>query len=149
MCLIVNKEFLELKEAEENIPCYKSLRKRNRSTHNDFHYTKGKTYTEKGAVETQIKSIVAGIAEPCGFNGSFPLTYGFHSRPINLSWSEYDRSHLFMIPKGTIFTEGGENSDVYSVKDHDNYLSESIVYLGKNTWLNRLIYKWKYNFNFK
>lgn len=44
-----------------------------------------------------------------------------------------------MIPQGTKFYIGGENS-----LKTDNYVSETIMLLGKNNIFNRWYYKWKY-----
>ena len=44
-----------------------------------------------------------------------------------------------MIPKDTKFYIGGENNC-----GEDNYVSETIILLGSNTWFNRLYFKWKY-----
>jgi hypothetical protein len=45
-----------------------------------------------------------------------------------------------MIPEGTVFYIGAENSN-----GKDNYVSETIVMLGRNNIFTRLYYKWKYN----
>ena len=64
---------------------------------------------------------------------------GYHSRPKQ---STLTKTHLFYIPKGTKYYIGKEGvaSDA-----QPGYCSETIVYIGKNNWLNRL--KAKYIFN--
>ena len=64
---------------------------------------------------------------------------GYHSR---LKQSTLPKTHLFYIPKGTKYYIGKEG---VATNAQPGYCSETIVYIGKNNWLNRL--KAKYIFN--
>ena len=59
---------------------------------------------------------------------SFTIYEGYHSNVKNENCNA-----LFIIPKGTKYTEGFNNDGTIK-----NYVSETIIFIGKNTFWNRL-----------
>lgn len=153
MCLTVNLKFLEPKVAEENMPCYKKIRNTGQAdNHNEFYYTKGVVNDEEGAVQKQLDEIKEW-QDTRKEGGKPPLEVyhfeeGFHSR-IPSRVHEYQKTHLFIIPKGTLYVEGGENNLPFNATWNNNYISEKIIYVGKNNFLNRFLASWKYGVTFK
>jgi len=137
MCLLVNKEEAII-TAKENIFCYKQLSAFGFSQPQKFKYELGKLNKHVIINKKQADSRDVRIGN--ANYGETLVEEGYHSRNDS---SIKDKTHLFMIPKGTKYITGGENSS-----DRDNYVSETIIYLGRNNWINRLIAKIKYK-NYK
>ncbi len=124
MCLHLTKEQNKAIVATENIICYKSLESDNVSYYSSYKYKKGEINPKVDLkVVTDIWYEVTHINE------------GYHSRRTSKG-----NNRLFMIPKGTTFYVGGENETAAN-----NYVSETIVLLGRNNKFNRWYYTWKYN----
>lgn len=127
MCL---ERASEKKVAGENIFCWKRLQGFNgKSLIQDYKY-------KTGVIQPQVNIKVSR---------SEIIEQGYHSwveqEPKDRYGSPYrDKvSHLFVIPKGTVYYEGLENGGAVG------YASESIVYLGHVynplTWLRKLKYE--------
>lgn len=117
MCLTSKKEF-KFKIAEKDIICFKELFKDNTSYFTDYEYIKG--------VKNPIEDLVS-IYDDFSIN-AFSIYEGYHSNVKNENCNA-----LFIIPKGTKYTEGFNNNS--KIK---NYVSETIIFIGKNTFWNRL-----------
>lgn len=129
MCLnIRQKEKVQI--AEKNIPCYKHLNSRNRTVAQYHHYTRFK----------RNPKVYFGIQN----NAARRVNEGYHSRMLVNSET---KSHLFIIPKGSEFYEGRENSSSLEL-GLDGYVSNRIIFIGKNNWFNRWIGKTFYNVEF-
>ena len=127
MCL---ERVSEKKVAEENIFCWKMLQGfSGKSYIQDYKY---KTGVVQPRVEIR-KTRHDGVIEQ-GYHS------WVHQEPTD-RFGRSDRkkvSHLFVIPKGTVYYEGLENGGALG------YASESIVYLGHIfnplTWIRKLKY---------
>jgi len=133
MCFIVNPNEKEKKIAAKNIICYKYLNKKTLlSPFQDFKYKLKTLY------ETEIGEIIK-------FENSEPrINEGFHSF-IKNSTSIFTRgnpcsltNHIALIPK---------NSEYYQNIRTVEYVSNQIVILCKNNFINRIIVKSKLYFN--
>lgn len=122
MCLYLTKDQNKAIIAAENIICYKFLDYRNISCYSGYDYEKGKTNPK------------VNLLIECNWDDTDFINEGYHSRRISGR-----NNKLFMIPKGTTFYIGGENAI-----NNNNYVSETIVLLGRNNWFNRWYYTWKY-----
>jgi len=123
MCLYLKNESTA-KVAPYNIICYKRLRFENISDSMGYQYKK------------RVKQPVVEIIIDKSSETTSTIDQGYHSR------NEQSIDHgneLFMIPKDTKFYVGGENNN-----KTDNYVSETIVFLGNNNRFNRWYYTWKY-----
>lgn len=126
MCLYKKDKITKI--AKCNILCYKQLLFTNSSYFYSYRYDK---MVKQPIVNFQITD------NPLGIN--YVVYEGYHSRNKR---STEDKSSLFVIPKGTKYTIGSENIFL-NIDRKDNYVSETIVYFGKNTFWNRLIAKFK------
>lgn len=124
MCLILNENRLEPIVAPYNIICYKKLDSENYSYSYGFKYFKNVLNPK-----VEISPTDDGF-----FKNS--IENGYHSRNEN---SDNHSNRIFMIPKDTKFYIGGEN-----IQGQDNYVSETIVLLGRNNVFTRWYYKQKY-----
>ncbi len=113
-----------------NIPVYKYLKSGSKSQHQNFVYRRFKVNEKKLLVPDY------------NYSEGIHLNEGYHSRKEE---SLHPKTHLFVIPKWSEFFEGGENSQ-YHV---NGYCSNTIIYIGKNNWFNRLIGKIFYKVKFK
>lgn len=132
MCLNL-KEDAEVKIAEENIACYKSLYNGGRSVHTNFHYINYRVN----------RDVVLSPRRP-RFGRTRELDEGYHSRKNN---NRDSKKHLFVIPKGAQYFEGMENRE--NLAYLDGYVSSTIIYIGKNNAFNRLIGKLFYGVTFQ
>lgn len=123
--------------AVENMSCYKSLDRGAKSQPQGYVY-------KKGEIQTPVTLI---ITPRYGYDRigkrikGYSIWEGYHSRNET---SISKKSHLFIIPKGAGYIVGGENSDIL-----DNYVSTSIIYVGRNNWWNRYWQGKKYGVIFK
>lgn len=137
MCLIIKKD-QEMLIADRNIPAFKTLDEQNSSINFSFDYIKGEV-TER--IELYKKSPIWWA-----LYGADAINKGYHSRIVsNSSLKEYQKSHLFVIPKGAAYYIGGENV----IDKEDGYVSSTIIFVGKNTWFNRLMAYLKYGVVYK
>ena len=113
MCLTSPNEF-KFKIAEKDIICFKTLERNNISTITEYRYIKG------------IKNPIVDIIF-IGYADGFRINEGYHSNIENENCNA-----LFIIPKGTKYTEGFNN--LSTIK---NYVSETIIFIGRNTSWNR------------
>lgn len=135
MCLIIkiNQEMLI---ADKNIPAFKTLKERNISVIFPFYYRKGKVNKR---IELCKSSFWGGKGgKVC------EIHEGYHSRMVNFSLMEHEKSHLFVIPKGAAYYIGGDN-----VMMINGYVSSTIIFVGKNTWFNRFMAYLKYGVVYK
>jgi len=132
MCLNVKKN-AQSKIAETNIVCYKSLEK-NRSLLRNFKYSR--FFVNKKVLIYMTPGLVR--------YSSNEINQGYHSRN---SINRKTKSHLFIIPKGTEYFEGTENSE--NIDFIDGYVSSTIIYIGKNNRFNRFIGKLFYGVVFE
>lgn len=134
MCLYILTT-KEEKVAKQNIAVYKELRKSGRSEVMHFQYS---LYQNNNEIQLIPRKVTYDSYNFC-------LEEGYHSRMFR---SEYAKSHLFIIPEGAKFYPGCENTR--ATDDNENgYVSNQIIYLGKNTWFNRLIGLLFYGVEFK
>jgi len=146
MCIVINRGKLGAPlQAEVNIPAYKELEKHGISEHQGFQYLKGKLNQEDIRFEHRPASVFDGLDEA----NMVVLYKGFHSRIVRTIQDPFTKNSLFVIPKGALYMTGMENSDDWTHSVHNNYLSNQIIYVGKNNRLNRLLAKWKYGVEFK
>ena len=127
MCL---ERVSEKKVAEKNIFCWKRLGNFGKSLIQGYKY---KTGVLQPQVEIKVREMYMTIEE------------GYHSWVEQEPKDRFGRpyrekvSHLFVIPKETVYYEGLENGGAVG------YASESIVYLGHVynplTWLRKLMYE--------
>lgn len=123
MCLEV-KGTPEVLIAKRNIICFKELNG-NISRHYYFLYQKG---IINPIIEIKLHKRYLG----------FVVYEGYHSKIKDICFYKIQRNNAIMyIPTGTRYIIGGEND----INVTDNYVSETIVYYGKNTWWNRLKFK--------
>lgn len=114
--------------AKRNIICYKNL---NGST-SECSYWK----YELGVTNPTVEF---GISEPDRGN-RYSINQGYHSRTNSVIYSKQHNNCIFMIPKGAKYIKGSESS---LKNKNDNYVSETIIYIGKNTRWNRIKAKFK------
>jgi hypothetical protein len=129
------------KVADKNIPVFKTLRSDNTSLHTCFGYRK---FVKCEEVEFSYDISFRDYPEMRHID----IHRGYHSRKADGTgdWKKgYATNHLFVIPKGATYVEGGENDYCYN----DGYVSNTIILIGRNTWLNRLIAYIKYNVGYK
>ncbi len=133
MCLNITKEAQEQK-AISNIPVYKSLTFFNRSVHTDFRYWRFKKnkLVMLGLMVKRYSILIREINE------------GYHSRNNK---NDSKKNYLFIIPKGAKFYEGSENDTDLTVID--GYVSNTIIYIGKNNMFNRWLGKILYGVKFQ
>lgn len=137
MCLNVHKDLYKKNVAKENMPCYKEYKKES--------FYKGKKYKlidESGVLDVPFHSGWLGFEEFKRFNK------GLHSH-IPKAARFFERNFLFIIPKGAKYIEGCGNGYTELPECHDNYISDQIIYLGRNNWFNRLIAKIFYGVDFE
>ncbi len=131
MCLYI-KENVVKEIAIVNIPVYKQLSKDGRSLMANFYYFR---FWRNFKVNLKI------IHDRFGYS----LEQGYHSRMWN---SVRSKDYLFIIPKGAEYYRGKENSHS-SLAQEDGYISNTIIYVGKNNSFNRKLAKFLYNVTFK
>lgn len=119
MCLVLENKSQEPTEAKKSIICFKVL--------NGKRSDRGYVY-QKFLKQPKVEF---------GFDSEGNVTRGYHSRT---SHSIERKSHLFVIPKGSLYYTGGENTTVYD----ENYCSNQIIFIGRNNFINRLIAKMFY-----
>ena len=152
MCLNVHKDLYKKNVAKENIPCYKG--------HKNESFYKGKKYKlidESGVLDIPFHSGTFftwdGMAplknsNDRGFRDYHEFNKGLHSH-IPKAARFFERNFLFIIPKGAKYIEGCGNGYTELPECHDNYISDQIIYLGRNNWFNRLIAKIFYGVDFE
>ncbi len=121
------------KVAEKNILVYKQLSRGNYSLHTNYKYKKGRVNPS-----ITIESESGNYWEDGYWEDGYVINKGYHSRN---SASTESKSHLFIIPKGATYVEGGENE---IRKQPDGYVSSTIIFVGRNNFINKFIAKLKY-----
>lgn len=124
MCLYKQDKITKI--AKRNILCYKQLLF---GTSSYFYAYKYDKMVKQPIVNFQF--------DQSDLSNGIAVYRGYHSRNNK---SSSNKSSLFVIPKGTKYTVG---SEYYNSIIQDNYVSETIVYFGKNTFWNRLLAKFK------
>lgn len=129
MCLYILRD-QKKQIATENIPCYKELYSNGKTTARNFRYI---VFQKNDKVHLFPRQLYSS-------SGKMELERGYHSRLIN---SVQMKTHLFIIPKGSEYYMGRENDTDFE-KPSDGYVSNNILYIGRNNFINRLIGKYFY-----
>jgi len=140
MCLVVPAERKYLL-AKDNILVYKYLTRRNYSYHQQHKYIRYK----KQELVNMHKLIFPDYRNNKGYDA---INYGYHSR-FEIETKKptmEDNNSLFIIPKGSFYYVGAENPDLDEIilSEIDGLVSDSIIFIGKINWLNKLICKYIY-----
>lgn len=128
MCLYLTESQKVPKIAEKDIICYKILREDNCSQVEGYFYKKGL----QEHVDVSPKQFI--------YDSYSYIYQGYHSYKDKNRKHLYGKTCLFIIPKDTVYYKGGSNE-----VGNDSYVSENIIYVGKDNWWNRFKIKHKYN----
>lgn len=131
MCLNI-KETTKEQLAKENLPCYKHLMYNN-SSPRGFKY---KRFRKNQEVDIKPVYDFYSVRNEDSKKDRI-LEHGYHSRRPN---SIEPKKDLFIIPKGSKYYIGRENSTNY-LQGLNGFVSSNIVYIGKNNMFNRWIGK--------
>lgn len=147
--MYVHETQFKIQTAEENLPCYKSLYKGGQAQNMDYTYRRFQLNVED---RFEFAALHEASLSPrpyyCEVSQYIKIEYGFHSRVPAEVKRNSDKLHLFIIPKGAKYVSGYENDCNPDGNKHDNYVSDKIIYFGKNNWFNRILAKVLYNVSF-
>jgi hypothetical protein len=153
MCLFIPEKQFAIATAKENTPCYKALDdnnffKRAQSQHTGHRYSKYKIEDEPSFKRRALDAVE--YTRNSTYDKDYvEINQGFHSRIPRKSLLFENASHLFVIPQGAEYVTGCENDQSSNSDYFDNYVSDKIIYCGRNNAFNRWIAKLLYNVTFE
>ena len=134
MCLKTKNNIFE--KITESIPCYKYLEKGNKS---EYYYFKYRKFILNKLSIDKMKRDIDHL-----HSGFYAINEGFHSQ-IN---DNYFFNKLFIIPKNSLIIKGYYDKPI-DYSNPDGYVSNQIIYIGKNNKFNRLIARIFYGVKFE